>query len=709
MNRLFTFIAAIMLAGNVLAQSGYCTKASDANGKSTFQWSNTQNFCPIIVSSEVLQTMRDNGGIKLDMQVDNKTSHLYIWESTYTAKPANDVNSFGSTGGYLDYAVSKGKSWSGMGFINSAGLDMSFLTDNYYLHFGTRGKVATHLVTLGGAEFSIGQGSMDGKKNLGCWVDDGEWYYFDIPVTMLKSLGKLFNNNSASYKDNYLTALSGGTAGTELILENVFLYEKKDNGKDDGDDEKTGNLVDFTPEKSYTPAKSFKRGISEENFTTSAQMQALEPGISWHYNWGTSPKACIADICGPGKPVEFVPMAWNASGINAVKTYLANNPGVRYVLGFNEPNFRSQANMTPSAAARQWKNLEAIAEEYGVELVAPALNYSGEAISDGIIYSPEQWMDAFIAAYKAENGGKEPRMDYLALHSYMNDHSAMIGFVEGFARKYERKVWLTEFCAWEGTVTEQQQRKSMSQKLDDLEQSPYVYRYAWFKATGSNAAPYFRLLNGNALTDMGKMYVGHSSFETAKYYVPGEQIKAKDYVAANNISLAFNTDSDSHAAPVQVTNFDFGTSLTYQIDVPTADTYTLALRMSDRAYLKPLQVGVYLDGTDTPVATQQLSVTGKTDNTDKWATEGFDLALPAGKHTMQLRSLQSTDCSLQWLSFFKKETGGIVSATSSASDVSSVRYYNMQGAALSVPAHGVVIRKTARTDGSVSVEKIVIK
>lgn len=708
MHKLFAIFAAFILVGNLYAQSGYCTKAVDASGKSTFQWADAQNFCPIVVSADVLQTMNDNGGVKLDMQANGKTTFLYIWENTYSSKAANGVNSFGGNGGYLDLVVNAGKGWSGAGYINNAGLDMSFLTDDYYLHFGTRGKTSTHTITLGGIEFCIGSGT-DGHKNLGNWVNDGEWYYFDIPVEMLKSMGKLFDNNSASYKQNFFTALSGGTAGTELILENVFLYQKKSGGSGGGDEDEGGNVIDFKPTVTTITGKSIKRGISEEAFSSLAQMQALEPGVTWHYNWGTEPKACIASICGPGKPVEFVPMAWNASGINAVKQYVMNNPGVKYILGFNEPNFKSQANMTPSAAATQWKNLEAIATEYGVELVAPALNYSGEAISDGKVYSPEQWMDAFIAAYKAANGGKEPRMDYLALHSYMNDHSAMIGFVESFAKKYNKQVWLTEFCAWEGNVTEEQQRKSMTQKLDDLEQSPYVYRYAWFKATGSNSNPFFRLVNGNVLTSMGEMYVNHSAYDTDKYYVAGEQIKAKDYVNAANTSLAFSTDTDIQAAALQVTNFDFGASLTYQIDVPVADTYTLALRMSDRAYLKPLQVGVYLDGSDTAVATQQLSVTGKTASEDKWVTEGFELKLPAGKHKLQLRSLQSTDCSLQWISFFKSSSSEGVTNITNTADVSSVRLYNLQGAEVKQESRGIMMRKSIMTDGSVRVDKVLVK
>ena len=48
---------------------------------------------------------------------------------------------------------------------------------------------------------------------------------------------------------------------------------------------------------------------------------------------------------------------------------------MKYLLGFNEPNFKNQANMTPAQAVEVWPRLEAIAEEFGLGLVGLAVNY----------------------------------------------------------------------------------------------------------------------------------------------------------------------------------------------------------------------------------------------------------------------------------------------------------------------------------------------
>lgn len=676
---------------------------SVANG---FDWSANKNYCPIDVSEDVLAKMLDNGGIKYDMQVDDEITHLWIWENTYAAKDVDFPNSFGTMGGVLDLVVKGGAGWSGFGIVNDQPWNLSgFNEKGYYLHFGVKGKPNTHTVSFGGVPFCIGQGTMDGHKNFGTWEDNGQWYYFDVPLALLRQEGNLFKNITA-WKDNYFTALSGGVAGTELILENIFVYQKKDTGGGGGGGGEVYNGFEYTPNVPDAPERSFKRGVGENSFNNPAELEALADGASWYYNWGNAPSSSVSNVTA----LEFVPMVWNANSNNSTLTnYLAAHPETKYVLGFNEPNFKSQANMTPSQAAAAWVKVEELATKYGVELVGPALNYTDGPINDGKTYQPNDWMDAFIKAYKDANGGREPRMDYLALHCYMNDHNAMLNYVENFAKRYGKKVWLTEFCAWEGTVSEASQKSSMLQKVQDLEKSDYVYRYAWFKAKGSNSAPFYRLLNGTNLTDMGYAYTYMSTYDNNRYYTSDERILAKDFVDSKSISIEGSTDADACAGPAQISSFDTGATLTYLIDVPQSDEYTLAFRVSDRAYLSPVKIGVYLDGSTTPIATEELKATGKTATTDRWITEGFNLNLPAGRHQLQIRSMQSTDCKLQWLSFFHNNiTEGVDVITTDATPV-SVQYYNLQGQAVARPEGGVVLRKTILSDGTTRVEKMIVR
>ena len=400
------------------------------------------------------------------------------------------------------------------------------------------------------------------------------------------------------------------------------------------------------------PPRSAKRGVSENGFNHVEEIDALSPGAGWFYNWGNLPNSYIADVVGPGTDMEFVPMIWSANfNEQALRDYLTEHPGVKYLLGYNEPNFRNQANMTPDSAARLWPIVEQIARDYDLKLVAPALNYSSEALADGRVYQPNDWMDAFLAAYP------EAHFDYLALHCYMNSSAAQLSYVENFAKRYGKQVWLTEFCSWEGNVDSATQKRTMVQKIQDLELSPYVYRYAWFKAKGSNSAPYYRLLiNQNMLTHepplgtlsgAGRIYVNMSSFDTTYYWRPAQVIPAKDYVYSQGVGIELNSDSQSSQV-LQISEFDVYAKAQYMLEVPVTGNYDLKLRVSSRAFLNSPEIRVYCDGEQ--VADQVLPVTGMTESQDVWKTQLIAaIPLPAGKHRIELRSARSTTCKLGWL------------------------------------------------------------
>ena len=99
--------------------------------------------------------------------------------------------------------------------------------------------------------------------------------------------------------------------------------------------------------------RSPKRGVGF-NFTNDADLQALQPGTSWFYNWGTTPNN-VVNTYNSVYGYEFCPMAWNG-GYKAsdIRTYVQAHPDCKYILAFNEPNFNSQANMTPQQAAAAW-------------------------------------------------------------------------------------------------------------------------------------------------------------------------------------------------------------------------------------------------------------------------------------------------------------------------------------------------------------------
>ena len=241
--------------------------------------------------------------------------------------------------------------------------------------------------------------------------------------------------------------------------------------------------------------KSPKRGICGD--ASPQDLVVLAPSVTWYYDWGVEPPAVSQ---GQLSGIEWVPMCWGAVNAGDVAGIEARIPaGSKYLLGFNEPNFKSQANLTPAQAASMWPNLEKIAADKGLELVSPAVNWCGDCV-DGVTNDPVDWLDKFFAACPG------CKVDYIAIHSYAPGSAALNNYLDKF-RKYNKPLWITEFAPWDppkpdfdGVV------KYMKEAITILENDPIVFRYSWF-ATRVGINPDISLLGANGtLTKLGQLY-----------------------------------------------------------------------------------------------------------------------------------------------------------------------------------------------------------
>jgi len=168
--------------------------------------------------------------------------------------------------------------------------------------------------------------------------------------------------------------------------------------------------------------KSLKRGLAY-NIPYAEDLPTLSKGISWDYNWGQTPGLTVASVF--DSYMDFIPMAWNGLDTVVMKNFYSTHPNIKYILGFNEPNFLAQANLTPTQAAAKWKLIERIATLFNLKIVGPALNYAplnGAVKENGITYTdPIQYMDDFIKACPT------CRFDYIGVHNYMNNVNALSG------------------------------------------------------------------------------------------------------------------------------------------------------------------------------------------------------------------------------------------------------------------------------------------
>lgn len=473
--------------------------------------------------------------------------------------------------------------------------------------------------------------------------------------------------------------------------------------------------------------KSAKRGVGWDEKTravTASDVALLKGGVSWLYNWGQSSGQAMGEATDDGDMV-YVPMCWNGLySESQLTSWLKAHPNTKWLLGFNEPNFSSQANMTPTEAAKLWPKLEKIADDYGLKLAAPALNFSGEKVG-GRTWNPYEWLDAFLEAYPTA------KIDALVLHSYMNWYSATVWFATEYFYKdlynpaktdvygkyphivkyldtYGKKpMLLTEFCAWEGNkdgfvTTEENQIDQMTQKLQKLEQDTIVAGYAWFIGNGTASAfPYNSITQttaaGSGLSKLGKVYVNMSSFDTSKYYSEGETIMAKDYVDASTDASVVrprpNTEAGS-GIPLQIELPSSGWA-TWQIDLPHGGEHQLSVHMKTTA---DAPLWAYVDGKK--VATPSLASTA-----GAWTDRTVSLTLQAGKHKLMLFNAGTTEVCLNSLAIHV--TSGIETVSAAPSAVVDKQYYDLSGRRVTASASGVRIVVEKMDDGTRRVLKAI--
>lgn len=410
-----------------------------------------------------------------------------------------------------------------------------------------------------------------------------------------------------------------------------------------------------------TIASPSKRGICYNDLNLSEVTALTSGNVSWGYNWYVSD---YRDGIGTDKFL-FAPMMWGGGEdfeerLSLTDEYLTKHPEAKYLLGFNEPMMKNAyggCDMTPHTAALLWPQVEALAEKHGVSLVSPALTWGFEPLTeDGKIYvAPEDWFNQWIDEYK-KLYEKEPRFDYLALHSYMDYPSAVMWFCDTYYDMYKKPILLTEFCAWESENHEPHktalgQLESMSQKVESLDANEHVAGYNWFMSHASvDKIPFNSIFKkkgaDGTMTELGWVYVHQSTLNKEKYFSLGETIPAYAYASSSNynetlgekpqdgarfetsLGVRRNTDKKTlKTIPLELSCFRNGRFANYQIESTSDGDKKLTLRyMSDGEET----IYVFVDGEkvlrfDLPIA-------------KKWKENTVTLPLASGKHTLMLKS-----------------------------------------------------------------------
>lgn len=387
------------------------------------------------------------------------------------------------------------------------------------------------------------------------------------------------------------------------------------------------------------PVQSRKRGIAVNSLST-ADFQALAPGVSWFYDWGANNWTVPSGVA-----MSYIPMAWNGSSgfQTSISSYLAAGNRPWRVFALNEPNLLGQAFMTPSNSATTFLQVKAICDPYGIPVIAPHMATGTAANQSITAYDPIQMttvtyttQEPFLKAFLYYCGSTPP--PGMATHSYAGygDLTYWTGLMHSDFPT--QTVWVTEFnpSGISGGISSSAQvLANLIPSVDYCERTPWIEGYSWFMSR-INGDPYDSLLTSasGVLTAAGQAYVQMPVHDPNLYYrIPG-QLQAARYVTMNQMNIAPTTDTNGLADMISTAA---GASLNYNLQVDTAGSYPLNFRVGGATG----QISVYEGGTLLGTANvTQLA----------WSTVSTTVTLPAGAQTLQV-VLSANGQHFNWMQF----------------------------------------------------------
>jgi hypothetical protein len=254
-----------------------------------------------------------------------------------------------------------------------------------------------------------------------------------------------------------------------------------------------------TPSSTGSPVYSGgKRGLAYNDATLCS---AFSGQASWAYNWASSAGGDLPE------GIKYVPMAWTKN--EDAKTWLglvdeAVASGSDAVMGFNEPDHSSQANMSPDVACTNWESyMNPIASSHpSVTILGPSVTNAGNDENMGL-----QWLQKFQnvcpqAVWHAAN------IHFYDIYQEGEGEAGTVGRFEAQVKKAAeqtgKKVFVTEFGLNPGSASQEQAAKFLAAVMEFMDGSDLVSGYSYFMVgTGEN-----QLLSGSALSSVGSVYAG---------------------------------------------------------------------------------------------------------------------------------------------------------------------------------------------------------
>ena len=345
---------------------------------------------------------------------------------------------------------------------------------------------------------------------------DGKPVYWNGNDIVREELGEKKTDDSVTK-----TFTSSDEGKTEVYATTVSKHEITVKAKKDN--------VELTSVRNFYVSK---KGLALGG-DMSDKIKLSKLNCSWYYNWSTEAFNTTLD-----EGVQHIPMMWGSSDDNkeAMKNLVTTS---NYILGFNEPDIETQANIEFFEASSVW---DEYIKPLNMRKVSPAPAAPGgdsvwlKRFMKGDYICKNPWDGSWGLFYDYEDEatkkfveGESDSVDSVVLHYYRNtiNLKGLLDAVETLWNSYHKPIWITEMSLFgvKGTRSDfsyelPEKRAEIQKYLEDameaLDVNPHVERYCWFpydidstndidSFNGSGGTAMFDYSSG-AYTELGRMY-----------------------------------------------------------------------------------------------------------------------------------------------------------------------------------------------------------
>ena len=261
--------------------------------------------------------------------------------------------------------------------------------------------------------------------------------------------------------------------------------------------------ADYIDGKTATTS-SVRFGVTKKGICVSTNMgRNLNPtklNAGWYYNWGVTPYSYTGY-----NQLEYVPMVWGDKSASIINNKINNSisQGYKYILGFNEPDYTDQANISVEEAVSLWSNFM----DKDIRVGSPA-----SALWPSI---STNWFQPFMKQIQE----KEMDVDFITVHCYPANWNGGKSMADWFLKEvvdktwemYHKPIWITEFSTSGNGITNEGTASFLEYLMPGLDERAYVERYSFFSFNKAEFDGGLWWYSNGELSEAGQVYAKYGN------------------------------------------------------------------------------------------------------------------------------------------------------------------------------------------------------